>query len=210
MSTEWTLGVDLDGVVADYENRMREVTAEITGTDPRSIPIANTWSLVESGWPFRDEQDFLRVHQIAVNEHGLYRQMDPIAGASKALWVLSDAGIRIRVVTHRLVVNFLHATAVADTVSWLDEHKIPYRDICFVRDKADVGCNMLIDDSPINIASLQAKRGPDSVAIFHQEYNSHLEGLRVRNWNDVLDLVSERTGLTLPHVNLDQPAHTGR
>lgn len=202
MSSEWTLGVDLDGVVANYEARMREVTATITGTDPASIPVAHTWSLVESGWPFRDEQDFLRVHQIAVNEHNLYRNMDPIAGASKALWALSDAGIRIRVVTHRLVVNFLHATAVADTVSWLDEHKIPYRDICFVRDKADVGCNLLIDDSPINIASLQSKRGPDSVAIFHQPYNAHLDGIRVHTWNDVLALVSARTGIDLPRIDL--------
>lgn len=198
MASEWTLGVDLDGVVADYETRMRDVTARITNTDPKDIPTASTWSLVESGWPFADEADFMRVHQIAVNEHNLYRDMDPIPGASDALWALSDAGIRIRVVTHRLVVNFLHATAVADTVAWLDQHNIPYRDICFVRDKADVGCHLLIDDSPINIASLQSKRGPDSVAIFHQEYNSHLEGIRVHNWGDVLNLVRQRTGLEIP------------
>lgn len=198
-NTDWVLGVDLDGVVAQYEPRMREITSTVTGVPVQDIPVASTWSLVKSGWPFADEQEFLDVHRIAVEDHNLYRTLDPVEGASAALWALSDAGIRIRIVTHRLVVNFAHATVVADTVAWLDQHSIPYRDICFVRDKADVGCNLLVDDSPTNILALRSARGPEAAIAFTQEYNKYIDGLRANTWADVVAEVTARSGIPVAY-----------
>ena len=34
-------------------------------------------------------------------------------------WRLSDAGVWIRIITHRLYVNWGHQEAVSDTVAWL-------------------------------------------------------------------------------------------
>lgn len=195
MTTEYTIGVDLDGVVADYETRFREIAAEILGEHPRRFPPARHWGLVEAGWPFEDEAHYLAVHREAVQEHGLFRRLNPIAGASEALWRMSDAGIRIRIVTHRLVVNFAHAAAVSDTVNWLDDKRIPYRDICFVRDKAEVGAHLYVDDSPINILSLRQSAGENAVVAYDQLYNRHLPGPRAANWEEVLAIVAERSGL---------------
>jgi 5'-nucleotidase len=193
--SEFTIGVDLDGVVADYESKLRELAAEIMGEDLRRFPPARNWDLIEAGWPFKDHAHYLAVHREAVQEHGLFRRLTPIDGASEALWRMSDAGIRIRIVTHRLVVNFAHAATVSDTVNWLDDKRIPYRDICFVRDKAEVGADLYIDDSPSNIINLRAAAGDDAVITFDHLYNRNLPGLRVRNWDDILEVVAERTGL---------------
>jgi 5'(3')-deoxyribonucleotidase len=195
--SEFTLGVDLDGVVADYEGRLREIAAEILKLDVKKFPQATNWSFVDSGWPFDDVQHYLEVHKEAVRSHGLFRRMATIQGASEALWRMSDAGIRVRIITHRLVVNGSHAIAVSDTVNWLDDKRIPYRDICFVRDKAVVGADLYIDDSPNNIKILRESAGDDAVMIYDQLYNRHMDGLRAYNWDDVLARVALQTGLEL-------------
>jgi len=194
---EFTIGVDLDGVVADYESKLREIAANIMGLDESEFPPATHWSLLESGWPFDDEAHFLEVHKEAVSSHGLFRRLSPIDGASEALWRMSDAGIRVRIITHRLVVNFAHSATVSDTVNWLDDKRIPYRDICFVKDKAEVGASLYVDDSPGNIGALRAAAGEHSVMTFDQLYNRHIPGLRAHNWDDILVKVARETGLEL-------------
>jgi 5'(3')-deoxyribonucleotidase len=195
---EFVLGVDLDGVVADYENGFRAFVAARKGIEPSEIPIATDWSLTASGWPIADETEFLQLHRDAVTDARMFAKLNPITGASEALWSMSDAGIRIRIVTHRLVVNFSHLPAVMDTVTFLDTWNVPYRDICFVRDKADVGCDLLIDDAPHNIQALRAARGDDAAMIFDQPYNRSIPGLRAANWGEVVAEVSRRTGIEIP------------
>ena len=68
----------------------------------------------------------------------MFRHMPPMPGVAESLWRLSDAGVWIRIITHRLCVNWGHAVAVADTVAWLDDTGIPYRDICFLGAKPEV------------------------------------------------------------------------
>lgn len=196
-ASEFVLGVDLDGVVADYENGFRAFVAARKNIDPNLIPPATDWSLTKSGWPIADEAEFLKLHREAVADGRMFANLNPITGASEALWALSDAGIRIRIVTHRLVVNFSHAPAVMDTVTFLDTWNIPYRDICFVRDKAVVGTDLLIDDAPHNIIALRQARGEDAAMIFDQPYNRNLPGLRALNWGDVVAEVSKRTGIDI-------------
>ena len=76
----------------------------------------------------------------------MFRTMPAIPGAAEALWRLSDAGVWIRIITHRLCVNWGHAIAVADTVAWLDRTGIPYRDICFLGRKPEVEADVYVDD----------------------------------------------------------------
>lgn len=196
--SEFVLGVDLDGVVANYEKKFREITALIKNVPENSIPLAKSWSFVESGWPFDSEEDFLATHKKAVVDHNLFSSLEPIEKASDSLWELSDLGVRIRIVTYRLVVNFSHSQAVRDTIAWLESTRadgrplIPYRDICFVKDKAHVGCDMYIDDAPHNIEALREAKGPDNVIVFHQEYNSHVGDPRVSSWDQVVEIVKQK------------------
>ena len=113
---------------------------------------------------------------MAVTEHRLLRELPVIADAADALWRLSDSGVWIRIITHRLYVNWGHAIAVSDTVTWLDEARIPYRDICFLGAKPEVEADLYIDDGPHNVEALLA--GGNEVIVFDQPYNRHVEGVR--------------------------------
>ncbi|MFB0902618.1 MAG: hypothetical protein QMA93_07140, partial [Acidimicrobiales bacterium] len=96
-------------------------------------------------------------------------------------------GVWIRIVTHRLYVNWGHSAAAGDTVEWLDKARIPYRDLCFLGAKSDVGADAYIDDGPHNIEGLRA--AGRTAIVFEQPYNRDLDGLRARNWDEVEEIV---------------------
>ncbi len=193
MARPFVFGVDLDGVVADYTAGFRAVVASELGRDLDSLPLQRSWDFDEWGL---DAAEFERLHQLAVTELRLLADLPMIDGAADALWRLSDAGVWIRVVTHRLYVNWGHAAAVADTVTWLDAHHIPYRDICFLGAKPEVEADCYIDDAPHNITGL--RREGNAVIVFDQPYNREFEGPRASTWDEVerivMELVAERQG----------------
>jgi 5'-nucleotidase len=187
----FVLGVDLDGVCGDHTEAFRQVVAAERGVDPASLPTQVSWNFYEWGL---DDESFLEVHRRAVLEHRMFATMPVIDGAAEALWRLSDAGVWIRLITHRLYANWGHAVAVGDTVSWLDHAGIPYRDLCFLGQKPQVEADAYIDDAPHNIEALRAEG--NEVIVFDQPYNRHVEGRRARSWDDaerhVRELVSRR------------------
>jgi 5'(3')-deoxyribonucleotidase len=182
----FVLGVDLDGVCGDYTAAFRAVVAAERGIDPADLPDDRGWDFAE--WGVAELGGFDHVHRTAVLEHRMFRDMPVVPGAAEALWRLSDAGVWIRIITHRLYVNWGHAVAVADTVEWLDRHAIPYRDICFLGRKPEVEADCYVDDSPDNIEAL--REAGNQVIVFDQPYNAHLEGPRASTWNDVEQLVA--------------------
>src|SRR5262249_21745947 len=70
---------------------------------------------------------------------------------------LSDEKYHIRIITHRLFIHYFHALAVQQTIEWLDHYGIPYHDLCFMKEKEQVGAGIYIEDSPDNIESLRAR-----------------------------------------------------
>jgi 5'-nucleotidase len=116
----------------------------------------------------------------------MFRHLDPMPGAAEVLQRLSDLGVRIRIVTHRLYVSGTHSIAASDTVDWLDEHDIPYWDLCMVARKGDVGCDLYVDDAPHNVQALR-DIGRRTI-VYDWPYNRHMEGPRARSWEDVEEL----------------------
>jgi 5'-nucleotidase len=179
------IGVDLDGVCADYESALRSSVAARRGIDPASLPPQRaTGSFSEWGLTPATFED---AHRRAVVEDRIFRTMQPYPDVAEVLWRLSDAGVWIRIITHRLLFNRAHEISAADTAWWLDAHRIPYRDLCFIGDKATVGADLYVDDSPHNIIAL---RGAGRTAVvFDQPYNQHLDGPRVRSWLELEQVV---------------------
>jgi 5'(3')-deoxyribonucleotidase len=182
----FVFGVDLDGVCADYTAGFREVVAADRGIDPEELPVGESWGFHEWGL---DGSEFDRLHALAVNEQRMLRHLNPMEGCADALWRLSDAGVWIRIITHRLYVNWGHAAVVSDTVQWLDEARIPYRDLCFLGAKPEVGADVYVDDAPHNITALSD--AGNEVIIFDQPYNRDLPGTRAKAWDDVEEMVLE-------------------
>ncbi|MDQ2651009.1 MAG: hypothetical protein M3Z03_15835 [Actinomycetota bacterium] len=180
-------GVDLDGVCGDYTAAFRDVVAEALSVDPETLPLERSWDFSEWGI---EGDEFDRLHRLAVLEHRMFRHMPAIEGAAECLWRLSDAGVWIRIITHRLYVNWGHAIAVADTVAWLDDTGIPYRDICFLGAKPEVEADSYLDDGAHNVEGLRA--AGNHVIVFDAPYNRHLDGPRASTWAEVETLVLDR------------------
>jgi 5'(3')-deoxyribonucleotidase len=183
---QYILGVDLDGVCGDYTSAFREVVARERGIDPSTLGDQRSWDFVEWGI---EPDDFNELHRVAVLEHHMFRTMPVVDGAAEALWRLSDAGVWIRLITHRLYVNWGHAVVLEDTAAWLDTAGIPYRDICFLGQKPQVEADAYLDDAPHNIVALQ-EQGNIAI-VFDQPYNQGIDGPRARGWVEVEQIVRE-------------------
>lgn len=183
------LGIDLDGVCANYYDALRRYVAEAYGVPESEIeeiyPEPKTYDMIE--WP-GFKHNFVKYHSEAVTE-GIYSNMEPIPGASYTLWKLNEEGYHVRVITSRFVKHGQNAQVVSDTAFWLDQNDIPYRDIMFVKDKPDVYADIYVDDSPENIRNLQATGR--KVIIFDAPYNQSSEGNRAKNWDEVYKLITE-------------------
>jgi hypothetical protein len=114
-------------------------------------------------------------------------------GAAAALRRLSNNGVRIRIITHRLIIEHVHQVSVAQTVGWLDYHGVPYWDLCFMRDKGAVEADLYLEDSPDNIEALRS--ATEDVIVCTNFTNTHVvcpsDG-RADDWCAVEKLVSER------------------
>ena len=185
---EIVLGVDLDGVCADFYSRMREIAAEWLEVELSSLTKDVSYGLTE--WGIRNEDHYRQLHRFAVTQRDLFETCAPIKGAATALRRLSDEGYRIRIITHRLFINFFHEASVRQTIRWLDKHGIPYRDLCFMGEKDQVGADVYIDDSPDNIAALRAA-GHYAIC-FANSANKGIEAPRARKWEEVYQLIRAR------------------
>ena len=190
---DFVLGVDLDGVCADYTTAFAQVVAAERGIDVAALTTEVSWDFGEWGL---DRDEFLRLHRLGVQERHMFRDMPALDGVADALWRLSDAGVWIRIITHRLVTNWGHAKIVSDTVEWLDANRIPYRDLCFLGAKPEAQADAYIEDAPHNVAALRS--GGNTVVVFDQPYNRDLDGPRASSWAEaevvLTTLVTQQVG----------------
>jgi 5'(3')-deoxyribonucleotidase len=175
---EFVLGVDLDGVVGDFYAAMRVVAAEWLGKDINELTTDVTFGLPE--WGLTPER-YPDMHRFAVTERGLFEQMELIDGAGPALRRLSDEGVYIRIITHRLFISHFHEPAVQQTVRWLDHYGIPYRDLCLIGEKVAVGADLYIEDSPQNVEALRKVK---PTIVFTNSTNRALDPPRADSWDE--------------------------
>jgi 5'-nucleotidase len=185
----FTLCADLDQVCGDYLDGVRHFFARDLGVAPASLPEPKFWDFTKCGWGIKSLEHFTELHLNAVRR-GLFRSLKPMDGVSRNLHKLSDEGVHIRILTHRLVGKGMHAVAAADTVAWLDVENIPYRDLCFQGNKTEVIGDCYIDDAPHNIEQIRAAGG--YCIIMDAPYNGHLEGDRAHNWDEAYVLINAR------------------
>jgi 5'(3')-deoxyribonucleotidase len=185
--SSFIFGVDLDGVVGDFYEAMRQIAAEWLNKPVESLTREVSYGLDE--WNIAEYGGYDRLHRFAVTQRNLYRDMRPIEDAPAVLRKLSYRGIRIRIITHRLFLKHSHRASITQTVDWLDSYDIPYWDLCFMNDKGAVGAHVYIDDAPANVARLRAQ-GCRTI-VFTNSTNRGLGGPRANSWGEVEKLVMD-------------------
>lgn len=186
-NSSFIFGVDLDGVVGDFYGSIRKIAAEWLNKPIETLTPEVSYGLSE--WGLDELGGYGRLHRFAVSQRDIFRDMEPIENAPAILRKLSNQGIRIRIITHRLFLKFSHRATITQTVDWLDNYDIPYWDICFMNDKGAVGAHVYIDDAPENIDNLR-KLGCKTI-VFTNSTNRDLPGPRAENWLEVERLVME-------------------
>jgi 5'(3')-deoxyribonucleotidase len=186
-ANRFVLGVDLDGVCADFYGALRHIAAEWL-----DVPVATLTEDVRYGleeWGLDAMGGYEALHRFAVTQRQLFSRMEPIPGAAAALRRLSADDVRIRIITHRLFIKHFHREAVSQTIEWLDRHGIPYWDLCLMESKAAVGADLYIEDSPRNIEALRDK-GLATI-VFSNSTNGDLPGPRAEDWQEAERMVRE-------------------
>lgn len=213
-SPRFVLGLDLDGVCADFYERMREIAAEWLGVDASTLTRDVNYGLPE--WGIRqplgnDPGEYDRLHRFAVTQLGLFETMYPIKGAPQSIRRLGTEGIRIRIISYRLFIRWFHEIAVGQTVRWLDKHGIPYWDLCFMRDKESVDAHVYLEDAPDNIERLRAAN--KCVIVFDNSTNRNVPdepGGRAHSWSDAEQMIRERYYAYLDAQGCAHPEEPGR
>ena len=127
---QFVLGVDLDGVVADFTRGMKPIAAEWLGVSEKSLTDEISYGFPE--WRLERSGGYDALHRFAVKERQLFAQLPPMPGAPAALRRLSAVGdIRIRIITHRFTPGFTGSIPIP-RIGW--SNGIPYW-TSFMRDK---------------------------------------------------------------------------
>ncbi len=184
-ATEFVFGVDLDGVVADFIQGLKPIAAEWLG-----VPLTSLTDEVSYGFREWNIGDYDDLHRFALKERALFASLPLIEGAAPALRRISSRGIRIRIITHRLYIEWFHRQAIVQTVEWLEKHGIPYWDLCFMAAKSSVDANVYVEDSPANIHALR-DIGKE-VIVFRNSTNRDLVAPDASNWLEVERWVLEK------------------
>jgi 5'(3')-deoxyribonucleotidase len=79
--------------------------------------------------------------------------------------------------------------SVRQTIVWLDKNGIPYWDLCFMKEKDQVGADIYIEDSPDNLGRLRM-RGHYAIC-FANSTNKHIGDPRAASWDEVYSLVKK-------------------
>lgn len=189
---DFVFGVDLDGVVADFIAGLKPIAAEWLGVGPNELTDEVSYGFPE--WKIGGKRGYNDLHRYAVKERRLFEMLPVVPGAAAALRRLSRQGVRIRIITHRLYIEWFHRQAVNQTVEWLEKNGIPYWDLCFMAAKSSVEADVYVEDSPTNIEML--RKAGKKVIVMRNSTNRHVNGPAAETWEEVEKWVNERRAAT--------------
>jgi 5'(3')-deoxyribonucleotidase len=186
-ASDFVLGVDLDGVCADFMEGLRPIAAEWLCVPLEELTPTPSYNAPE--WGF-DEAHFQDLYKYAVTRRNFFRGLPPVPRASLVLRKLWSAKRpRIRIITHRLYFEGHHRAAISQTVEWLDRWAFPYWDICFMKRKDAVEANLYIEDNFKNVTDLR-RRGKPTIAFLNStNAEAGLNAPKAQDWDEVEKIV---------------------
>lgn len=177
------LGIDLDGVVADFNsgwiNRYNADFGAGVAFDAvkawNAIPSLTHFPHMGAFWKWAQDHD----------GHTLFRHLETYPGAVETLWRLVHRRHQVVILTTK------PAWAIHDTFAWLADHRIPTREVHILEHKWEVDCDIYLEDAPHNLEALVAHRPNRVVTRFARPWNSPLVGAHdIDDWETFEEFVA--------------------
>lgn len=176
------VGVDIDGVIYDWEKSLRLWRVNARGIDPETMPVSDIWEVSEKWGISREE--LVSDCEAAVAAGWMFNRGTPINDARHQLLRLRNTGHSIHIITAR---DFGPMTQ-PNTHRWFQRYSIPFDTMDFSHDKTIRPLDVMIDDKPGNIEAL-LDVGVDAYLQdrpYNQDYHY---GKRVYSLRDFVDRV---------------------
>jgi uncharacterized protein len=184
-SSKIRVGIDLDGVVADFTGGWIRLYNAQFGTQIQANQVT-TWDAAEELTHFGSMTGFWRWARTAgSNGRSLFAALKPYPGAVAGLRALLN-------VAHVAIITTKPAWAIPDTLDWLARLRLPLREVHITSDKPSVPCEVYLEDSPMQLAALRRRRPNSIVCRFVRPWNRPIDGcVDVTEFDDLMVVVSE-------------------
>jgi 5'(3')-deoxyribonucleotidase len=177
------LGIDLDGVVANFTKGWvdfynRDFEADLT---PEQVV---TWDGVTDITHFESMSQFWRWTS-DLDGRSLFWHLETFPDAVDALQTLDRDGHDIVILTMK------PRFAIEDTHEWIAAQEIPYKEVHILEEKWKVDCDVYLDDGPHILEDLVAHRPDRLVCRYVRPWNQPLTGaVDVADFREFRDLVT--------------------
>jgi 5'(3')-deoxyribonucleotidase len=167
------LGIDLDGVVADFNAGWMERYNRDFGTQLHHSQVV-AWDGLHRLTHFESMDDFWTWAQAGAAS--IFRDLPVVEGSLETMAELAR--------DHRIVIiSSKFDWAIPDTLAWLADHRVPAREIHFVWDKTSVPCDVYLEDAPANLEALVAAHADALVCRMVRPWNRPIPGaIDVADW----------------------------
>ncbi|MEN8042100.1 MAG: hypothetical protein ABFR95_11415 [Actinomycetota bacterium] len=178
------LGIDLDGVVADFNQGWIRRYNAAHGTE-LTPDMVQEWNAMVALTRFASEREFW---QWARNDGGpgLFADLPTYPDALPALSRLSR--------NHDIVIITTKPWwATSETYEWIAKQGIETREVHLTRQKWKVDCDVYLDDGPHNLERLVVERPDRTTCRFVRPWNEPIAGaVDIDSWDTFETLVDKR------------------
>ena len=162
------LGIDLDGVVANFTKGWMDFYNRQYGTE-FEVADSKRWNDLVDLTHFNDIGEFWKWSS-DLDGRSVFWHLEPFPGAVEALKALAEAGHDIVVITTK------PGFAVDDTHDWIEHHRIPAAEVHILEDKWLVDCAVYLDDGPHILPALVRHRPSRVVCRYVRPWNDPVPG----------------------------------
>lgn len=181
------LGIDLDGVVADFNAGWTRLHNDEFGgaLTPDQVTM---WDGLHRLAGFDDMDQFWAWARSNERRPSIFRHLDLLPDALPTLQDLDASGHRV------VVISAKPDWAVHETMHWLADNEIPTREVHLTFDKHLVECDVYLDDAPGVLSDLVEHHPNATVCRFVRPWNDPIAGaVDVQNWSEFHAIVTEIT-----------------
>ena len=177
------IGVDLDGVVANFTKGWTELYEREFGKKILEEEITE-WGLSKPLTHFQEDLDFWKWAK-DIDGSSIFRNLELYENSVDVLYKLSKDGHEV------VIISSKPWWSIHDTLMWLGENKIPTKEIHFIEEKWKIDCDVYIDDAPYQLENYIKNRKDKTIIRFVRLYNDPIEGVHdLNDWNDLIALLN--------------------